>query len=80
MTVALADDQRSAALDAFLARQAGEGFRVETRSDIQAVIVRKRRLHFVLRRFAHAQAENRLVVSVDEHGEIEQRPAEPLRW
>lgn len=73
-------DARSLALDAYLARQAGQGFRVETRSGIQAVIVRRHRLHFLLRRFAPARAEQRLVVSVDQHGEVTSLAAEPVRW
>jgi hypothetical protein len=73
-------DPRSAALDAYLARQAAHGFRVETRSDAQAVIVRRRRLYFMLRWFAHERAEERLVVSVDEHGEVDSLAAEPVRW
>jgi hypothetical protein len=75
-----AADARSLALDAYLARRAGQGFRVETRSGIQAVIVRRHRLHFLLRWFAPGRAEQRLVVSVDQHGEVTSLAAEPLRW
>ena len=75
-----AADARSLALDAYLARRAGQGFRVETRSGIQAVIVRRHRLHLLLRRFAPGRAEQRLVVSVDQHGEVTSLAAEPLRW
>ena len=71
---------RSAALDAYLVRRAAQGFRVETRSGVQAVIVRRHRLYFALRWFAHGRAEQRLVVSVDEHGEVDSIAAEPLRW
>ena len=71
---------RSAALDAYLARRVAQGFRVETRSGVQAVIVRRHRLHFVLRRFASDRAEQRLVVSVDQHGEVACLAAEPVRW
>lgn len=73
-------DGRSAALDAYLARLAVQGFRIETRSEIQAVIVRRHRLHFVLRWFAPGRAEQRLVVSVDQHGEVTSLAAEPVRW
>jgi hypothetical protein len=73
-------DLRSAALDAYLAERAGQGFRIETRSGTQAVIVRRHTLHFVLRWFARGRAEQRLVVSVDQHGEIASLAAEPLRW
>jgi hypothetical protein len=80
MTEATAVDARSAALDAYLARRATQGFRVETRSGMQAVIVRRHRLYFVLRWFAQGLAEQRLVVSVDQHGEVASLAAEPVRW
>ncbi len=80
MTQAKAADARSAALDAYLARRAAQGFRVETRSGIQAVIVRRHRLYFLLRWFAQGRAEERLVVSVDQHGEVASLAAEPVRW
>lgn len=75
-----AAEARSAALDAYLARRTKQGFRVETRSGSQAVIVRRHRLYFLLRWFAHGRAEQRLVVSVDQHGEIASLAAEPVRW
>ena len=75
-----AGDTRSAALDAYLEQRAAQGFRVESRSGIQAVIVRRHRLYFVLRWFARGPAEQRLVVSVDQHGEVASRAAEPVRW
>lgn len=70
---------RKATLDAYIARRAAQGFRVETRSALQAVIVRPHRLHFLLRRFAHASGEQRFVVSVDQHGVVHALPAQPLR-
>lgn len=75
-----AAEARSAALDAYVAGRTAEGFQVETRSEMQAVIVRRHRLYFLLRWFAREQAEERLVVSVDQHGEIESLAAEPVRW
>jgi hypothetical protein len=75
-----ATDARSVALDDYLARRALQGFRVETRSGIQAVIVRRHRLHFVVRWFAPGRAEQRLVVSVDQHGEVTSLAAQPVRW
>lgn len=80
MTSARAANARSAALDEYLARRAGQGFSIETRSGIQAVIVRRHRLHFVLRWFAPGRAEQRLVISVDQHGAVTSLAAEPLRW
>jgi len=79
MTVGAAD-RRSAALEEYLAQRVAQGFRVETRSGAQAVIVRRHRLYFVLRWFAQGLAEQRYVVSVDQHGEVGERAAEPVRW
>jgi hypothetical protein len=75
-----AADPRSDALDAYLERRAAQGFRVETRSGAQAVIVRRHRLYFALHWFAQGRAEQRLVVSVDQHGEVSTLEAEPVRW
>ena len=71
---------RSAALDTYLAERGTHGFRVETRSGLQAVIVRRHPLHFALRWVAKARAEQRFVISVDEHGKVAAVPAQPLRW
>ncbi|HVU76434.1 MAG TPA: hypothetical protein VHC67_02540 [Gaiellaceae bacterium] len=73
-------DTRTAALDAYLERRAAQGFRIETRTGLQAVIVRRHRLYFALRWVSHGRAEQRLVVSVDQHGEVMSVAAEPLRW
>jgi hypothetical protein len=73
-------DARAAALDAYLVRRAAQGFRVETRSGVQAVIVRRHPLYVVLRWFARRHAEQRLVVSVNQHGEVACLAAEPVRW
>jgi hypothetical protein len=80
MSTSRPPDPRAAALDGYLARRARQGFRVETRSGIQAVIVRRHRLHFLLRWVAPRRAEQRLVVSVDQHGEVTSLAAEPIRW
>jgi len=80
MTAGRATEERSAALDAHLERRAAQGFRVETRTGVQAVIVRRHPLYFVLRWVARGRAEQRLVISVDQHGEIDSLAAEPLRW
>ena len=73
-------ETRSAALDAYLERRAAQGFRVETRSGVQAVIVRRHTMYFMLRWFAHGRAEQRLVVSVDQNGDVDSIAAEPVRW
>ena len=73
-------DSRSAALDAYLAERGAHGFKVETRSGRQAVIVRRHPLHFALRWVAKDRAEKRFVISVDEHGTVAAVPAQPVRW
>jgi hypothetical protein len=73
-------DLRSVALDAYLARRLADGYKVETRTGAQAVIVRRHRLYVVLRLVGSGAAEHRLVVSVDEHGEVSTDAAEPVRW
>jgi hypothetical protein len=73
------NDLRTAALDAYLARREGDGYLIETRTAVQAVIVR-RRWDFVRRFMRTGAGERRLVVSVDEHGEVSAVAAEPRRW
>jgi hypothetical protein len=75
-----AADTRSAAFEAYLAQRETQGFHVETRSGLQAVIVRRHPMHFALRWVSQERAEQRLVVSVDQHGEVVALPAQPLRW
>jgi hypothetical protein len=72
-------DVRSAALDAYLDHQFADGYTVETRSNLQAVIVRRHPLHPVLRLIGRGNA-SRLVVSVDQDGEVTSVAAEPRRW
>jgi hypothetical protein len=73
----VADDSRKLALTAFLDDLAAQGFRIESRSDTQAIIARPRG---ILGRFRAARDDARQVVSVDEHGVVTARPAEPIRW
>ncbi len=75
-----AHDTRAQALDAFLAQRESDGYRIETRSQLQAVICRRHRLHHVLRWVVRGSAQRRLVVSVDEHGSVTSVAAEPVRW
>jgi hypothetical protein len=72
------DAARSQALDAFLRQREAEGYRIETRTVMQAVIYRRHRLHFVLRLIAHGTAQRRLVVSVDQHAKITSVAVEPV--
>jgi hypothetical protein len=71
------DDARSQALDAFLRQREAEGYRIETRTGMQAVIYRRHRLHFVLRSVAHGDAHRRLLVSVDHEAHITSVAVEP---
>ena len=80
MTAANPGDPRLLALDTYLADRQADGYRVETRSDVQAVICRRHRFDFILRRLAHGVGERRLVVSVDEHGDVTTVAAGPVRW
>lgn len=73
------NDRRSASLDAYLVSRRAEGYEVETRTAVQAVIVR-RRSYLARHLIRTAGAEHRLVVSVDEHGEVSAIAAEPRRW
>jgi hypothetical protein len=74
------EDLRAASLDAYLLRREAEGYRVETRTAVQAVIVRRRRFD-VGRLFGRmGPTERRLVLSVDQHGEVTAVAAEPRRW
>jgi hypothetical protein len=74
------DDVRSRALDAYLAQREADGYLIETRSSLQAVICRRHSLHFVLRWFARDSAQERFVVSVDQHCRVTSVAAEPVRW
>lgn len=80
MTAASDSELRAAALESYLERRAAEGFRVETRSAVQAVIFRRHRLYFLLRWVSRGSVEQRLVVSVDQDGDVTSLAAEPLRW
>jgi hypothetical protein len=72
------NESRTAALDAYLARREADGYLVETRTAVQAVIVRRR--WDLARWFTRTGGERRLVISVDEHGEVSAVAAEPRRW
>jgi hypothetical protein len=74
------EGRRESALTEFLAERVAQGFQVETRSDTQAIIARPRRAFGLLDRFRSRPDDARQVVSVDEHGVVIARPAEPIRW
>lgn len=71
------NERRTAALTAHLERESERGFVVETRSDTQAIVVR-RRSRFA--RLIRPRGAERRVLSVDEHGEVTARTATPVRW
>jgi hypothetical protein len=75
----MTSDLRTAALDAYLSRQEAAGYRIETRTPMQAVIFR-RRWDFAQRVTRTGVGERRLVVSVDDHGEVSAVAVEPRRW
>jgi hypothetical protein len=74
------DETRTEALTTFLDDRTRAGFRVETRTATQAIIVRRRRLFVFLRPFRRGAGDVRLVVSVDSDGGIDTVAAEPRRW
>jgi hypothetical protein len=71
-----ADERRGAALEAHLADCERRGFRLESRTNTQAIIVRRRRLA----RFRRDPGPTRLVIWVDEHGTVETRAIDARRW
>ena len=71
------DEARSQAFEAFLRQRESEGYRIESRTGLQAVICRRHRLHLVLRLVAHGDAQRRLLVSVDEQAHITSISVEP---
>ena len=69
MTAAV-DDARSQAFDAFLRKRESEGYLIETRTGMQAVIYRRHRLHFLLRLVTGGSESRRLLVSVDQQAHV----------
>ena len=74
------DEFRRNALSAFIDERVAEGYRIETQSDTHAIIASPPRLSDLLGRVLKRGRNHRQVVSVDEHGIITTRPAEPIRW
>lgn len=69
------DAARKATLDAYLADCESQGFRLESRTNTQAVIARRGRLARYRR-----GGSSRAVVWVDEHGTVETREIDERRW
>jgi len=73
-------DARCAALNAFLKERQAHGYSIETRTALQAIIVRERRLNSVVAWLSGRRQQRRLVVSVDQDGTVMSVAAEPRRW
>jgi hypothetical protein len=67
---------RADALDAFLAQKLEEGYVIETRTAVHAIISRRPK---GLKRFTSGADPGRYVVEVDEDGVATMRAAEPRR-
>jgi hypothetical protein len=74
------NDARHVALDAYLAERRSDGYSVETRTGVQAVIIRRRRPFLGARWVGWGFRQRRLVVSVDQDGSVTSVAAEPIRW
>jgi hypothetical protein len=70
-----APEMRRLALEADIADRVREGFQVESKTETQAILVRRSLVERVSRR-----PGTRLVVWVDEHGVIDSRKIEARRW
>ena len=70
---------RQDALTAFLEARLDEGYLVETRTNTQAIIIRKPKRSWGLTRFGRQDPPDRQVIEVDSAGVIKASPAEPLR-
>lgn len=68
-------DMRRLALEADIADRERGGFQVESRTETQAILVRRSLVERMSRR-----PGTRLVVWVDEHGTIDSRKIEARRW
>jgi hypothetical protein len=70
---------REKALDAFLATKVREGWRIETHTQMHAIIVDGSNRKRLFSRVRGRGAGGRYVVSVDEQGDVTMIPAEPIR-
>jgi len=71
--------RRREAIDAYLDERVAEGFRVESRTETQAIIAPARSGLSFLRRFHKTTPLERQVVAVDVDGNVSASPAQPLR-
>jgi len=73
-------DRRTDALNLYLESKTSTGYRIESRTATQAIIVRKHWPLFLLNRFRPGTGQSRKVVSVDDAGNVSTIDAEPRRW
>jgi hypothetical protein len=73
------ETRRREALGAYLDDRVAAGFRVESRTDTQAIIAPAPSPLSFLRRFRKSAPLERQVVSVDVDGNVTASPAQPLR-
>jgi hypothetical protein len=73
-------ERRKNALDEFLETRVAQGDRVESRTDTQAIIIVGGDRSSFVSRLRRRRVEARQVASVDEHGEVTMRTAEPARY
>ena len=70
---------RKRAVDAFLETKVREGWRIETHTEMHAIIVDGSNRNRLLSRLRGRGAGDRYVVSVDDQGEVTMIRAEPIR-
>jgi hypothetical protein len=73
-------ERRKHALNEFLETRVAQGDRIESQTDTQAIIVVGGDRSSFLSRLRRRRPEDRQVASVDEHGEVTMRTAEPTRY
>jgi hypothetical protein len=73
-------DHRVDALNSYLEEKADSGYKIESRTATQAIIIRNHWPLFLLNRLRPGTGQTRQVVSVDETGTVSTIAAEPRRW
>jgi hypothetical protein len=73
-------DHRIDALNSYLETQTRTGYRIESQTASQAIIVRNHWPLFLFSRFRPGMGQTRKVVSVDDVGNVSTIDAEPRRW
>jgi hypothetical protein len=73
-------DRRTDALNSYLETKTSAGYRIESRTATQAIIVRRHWPLFLFNRFRSGTGQSRKVVSVDDVGNVSTIDAERRRW